>query len=43
MIHKEETLYVKNLFEKVGEENKKSIKWFTHDIAQKIEIGGKKV
>jgi hypothetical protein len=43
MIHEKETDYIKNLFEKVDKENKKSIKFFAQEIGQKIEIGGKKV
>lgn len=35
--------YIQNLFKKVDDENKKSVKWFARDIGQKIEIGGKRV
>ena len=43
MIHEKENDYVKNLFKRVDEENKKSVKFFAQEIGQKIEIGGKKV
>ena len=35
--------YIQNLFKRVEEENKKSVKFFEQKIGQKIEIGGKKV
>ena len=34
--------YVKNLFKKVDEENKKIVKFFAREIGQKIEIDGKR-
>jgi len=43
MKHEKNEGYIHELFERVDEENKKSVKWFAHDIAQKVEIGGKKV
>ena len=42
MIHEKENDYVKNLFKKVDEENKKIVKFFAREIGQKIEIDGKR-
>lgn len=43
MKHEKEEGYIHELFERVDEENKKSVKWFAKEVGQKIEIGGKKV
>ena len=43
MKHEKNEGYIHELFERVDEENKKSVKFFAQEIGQNIEIGGKKV
>lgn len=43
MMREKEEGYIHELFEKVDEENKKSVRWFNRDINQDFKIGGKRV